>query len=173
MCLINYTFYGWKLTEAELHCTEEPKGLNQSIAQICEIINDLHQAFNIPYGKIVLGGFSQGGALALETVLRFPHQLAGVVSISGWCSYFTKLDGIHQNSYPSSFNKTPVLFTYGDEDPIIPNRLSLQSIEKIKSSVVIQDQDKIFIIQTKRKRHMPINEEVKSVTDFIKCHIIK
>lgn len=38
----------------------------------------------IPTHKIVIGGFSQGGALALYSALIFPQKLAGVVSLSGW-----------------------------------------------------------------------------------------
>lgn len=38
----------------------------------------------IPPNKILLGGFSQGGALALYSALTFHQKLAGVVSLSGW-----------------------------------------------------------------------------------------
>lgn len=34
--------------------------------------------------RIIVGGFSQGGALALYSALVYPQQLAGVVSLSGW-----------------------------------------------------------------------------------------
>lgn len=38
----------------------------------------------IPPSKILLGGFSQGGALALYSGLTFPQKLAGIISLSGW-----------------------------------------------------------------------------------------
>ena len=38
----------------------------------------------IKHGRIVVGGFSQGGALALYTALQLDHTLAGVVSMSGY-----------------------------------------------------------------------------------------
>lgn len=38
----------------------------------------------IPSHRIVLGGFSQGGALALYSALNFTKQLAGVIALSCW-----------------------------------------------------------------------------------------
>lgn len=38
----------------------------------------------IPPEKILLGGFSQGGALALYSALIYPQKLAGVVALSCW-----------------------------------------------------------------------------------------
>lgn len=38
----------------------------------------------IPSNRILLGGFSQGGALSLYASLTTPHQLAGVVALSCW-----------------------------------------------------------------------------------------
>lgn len=38
----------------------------------------------IPASRIVIGGFSQGGALALYSALKFPQKLAGVVALSCW-----------------------------------------------------------------------------------------
>lgn len=38
----------------------------------------------IPANRIVIGGFSQGGALALYSALKFPQKLGGVVALSCW-----------------------------------------------------------------------------------------
>lgn len=38
----------------------------------------------IPPSKILLGGFSQGGALALYSALCYPDRLAGVIALSCW-----------------------------------------------------------------------------------------
>lgn len=38
----------------------------------------------IPANRIVIGGFSQGGALALYSALKFPQKVAGVVALSCW-----------------------------------------------------------------------------------------
>lgn len=38
----------------------------------------------VPANRIIVGGFSQGGALALYSALKFPQRLAGVVALSCW-----------------------------------------------------------------------------------------
>lgn len=38
----------------------------------------------IPSNRIILGGFSQGGALAIYSALRCTKPLAGVVALSCW-----------------------------------------------------------------------------------------
>jgi phospholipase/carboxylesterase len=45
---------------------------------------DKEVARGVPAGRIVVGGFSQGGALALYAGLRYPQPLGGIVSFSGW-----------------------------------------------------------------------------------------
>jgi predicted esterase len=50
--------------------------VNKLIAQ--EITEDL------PTNRIVVGGFSQGGAMSLATGLTTPHKLAGLAVLSGW-----------------------------------------------------------------------------------------
>lgn len=57
----------------------------------------------IPANRVLLGGFSQGGALALYTAFTFPERLAGVVALSCWLP-------IHK-SFPSALkcpNDVPV-----------------------------------------------------------------
>merc|ERR1719411_175479 len=44
-----------------------------------------------PPERIILGGFSQGAALALATAVKFDQQLAGCFCLSGWCLPFQKL----------------------------------------------------------------------------------
>lgn len=38
----------------------------------------------IPADRIILGGFSQGGALALYSALTYPEKLGGVIGLSCW-----------------------------------------------------------------------------------------
>lgn len=46
------------------------------------IDNEIHEG--IPSDRILLGGFSQGGALALYSAFLYPQRLAGVVALSCW-----------------------------------------------------------------------------------------
>ncbi len=46
------------------------------------IMKEINQG--IPSNRIVVGGFSQGGALALHSVLTFKERVAGIVALSSW-----------------------------------------------------------------------------------------
>lgn len=62
---------------------EDEEGMLESKAALSEIINQEIQG-GIPPSRIVLGGFSQGGAMSLLTGLTGETKLAGLVCISGW-----------------------------------------------------------------------------------------
>ncbi|HEY3075647.1 MAG TPA: alpha/beta fold hydrolase, partial [Burkholderiales bacterium] len=47
-----------------------------------KITEELIRAQGLPAAKIVLAGFSQGGAIVLQTALRYPERLAGVIALS-------------------------------------------------------------------------------------------
>lgn len=52
-------------------------------------------AAGIPADRIVIGGFSQGGALALFSALTFPQTLAGVVALSTWLPLHQKFPAVN------------------------------------------------------------------------------
>lgn len=68
-------------------------GIKQAAKNIHAMIDNEVKA-GISPDKILVGGFSQGGALALYSALIYPHKLAGVVSLSCWLP-------LHK-SFPSS-----------------------------------------------------------------------
>ena len=45
---------------------------------------EAQRAKGFPTEQTVLGGFSQGGLMAIEVGLRYPHRFAGIVSLSGY-----------------------------------------------------------------------------------------
>lgn len=74
------------------------------------------KARGIPASKIVLAGFSQGGAIALQTALRYPERLAGVLALST----YLPLAG-HVDKERSEENKdTAIFMAHGSYDDVIP-----------------------------------------------------
>jgi phospholipase/carboxylesterase len=69
----------------------------------------------IPYERIVLGGFSQGGCLATEYAARNPRRYGGVVAFSGGL-IGEELD----DEYEGDLDGTPVFLGCSDVDPHIP-----------------------------------------------------
>ena len=63
--------------------TEDEDGMLKSSSQINALIDE-EISRGTPSDRIVLGGFSQGGALTLLTGLTSEKKLAGLVVLSGW-----------------------------------------------------------------------------------------
>ena len=69
----------------------------------------------IPTSKIVLAGFSQGGAMALYSGTRYPEKLAGVMGLSCYMlleSRFTA-ERVAEN------HATPIFLGHGTQDPVV------------------------------------------------------
>ena len=70
----------------------------------------------IPAASIVLAGFSQGGAIALQTGLRYPETIAGVMALS---TYLPLADSLPREAAPANA-RTPVFMAHGLFDPVVP-----------------------------------------------------
>ena len=70
--------------------------------------------------RIVLAGFSQGGAMALQVGLRHAERLAGIVALS--C--YLVLENSLEKEAAAANRLTPIVMAHGTEDPIIPLRLA-------------------------------------------------
>jgi phospholipase/carboxylesterase len=68
--------------------------------------------------KIVLAGFSQGGAIVLQTALRHPEPLAGVLALSTYLPLHTTVD----KEVLLQSKQVPIFMAHGQYDDIIPIR---------------------------------------------------
>ncbi len=73
--------------------------------------------------RIVLAGFSQGGAVALYTGLRYPQPLAGIMGLS---TFLPGADSLPEESSDANHN-TPVFLAHGDQDPVLIPELAYRS----------------------------------------------
>jgi phospholipase/carboxylesterase len=73
--------------------------------------------------RIVLAGFSQGGAIALHTGLRYPRPLAGILALSTYLPLPVRLD---DEAAPANAS-VPVLLAHGSHDPVVPLALAEQA----------------------------------------------
>ncbi|MCY4264599.1 MAG: carboxylesterase [Gammaproteobacteria bacterium] len=72
--------------------------------------------------QIVIAGFSQGGAVALEAALSYPKPLAGIMALS---TYFPTADSIEIQLVQ---NTLPILICHGISDPMVPETLGRKSV---------------------------------------------
>ena len=94
---------------------EDPAGVRASQKAI-EVLIERERARGVPAGAIVLAGFSQGGAMALHTGLRYPERLAGVMALS--CS-LPLADTLATEAAPAN-RDVPIFMAHGTHDPMIP-----------------------------------------------------
>ncbi len=73
-------------------------------------------ARGVPAERIVLAGFSQGGAMALHSGLRYPERLAGIMSLS---AYLLAPDRLAAERSAANTG-TPVFVAHGRMDPVVP-----------------------------------------------------
>jgi phospholipase/carboxylesterase len=94
---------------------EDAAGLRRSQRLVEELVAD-ERARGIPAGRIVLAGFSQGGAMALQTGLRHPERLAGIMALSCYVPIATTVAAEAQ----AANRDVPIFMAHGTEDPVIP-----------------------------------------------------
>ena len=75
--------------------------------------------------RIVVAGFSQGGAIALHCALRYPQRLAGVIALSTYLPLDDRLE-----AEAAAANATlPVFMAHGELDPMVPMALAIRARE--------------------------------------------
>ena len=107
---------------------EDEAGIRQSQILVERLVEE-EKKKGIPAARIVLAGFSQGGAIALQTALRHTERLAGVLALSTYLPLAAKLQEA------SAVNRdTPIFMAHGTFDDIIPLRRAEQSRDLLKQA---------------------------------------
>ncbi|MEJ0087788.1 MAG: alpha/beta fold hydrolase [Pseudomonadota bacterium] len=101
---------------------EDFSGIQASADAITALIR-AENARGIPSSRILLAGFSQGGAMALHLATRFPKKLAGVIALSCYLPLAKEFA-----SERSAANlATPIFMAHGSQDPVVPFSLGDES----------------------------------------------
>jgi phospholipase/carboxylesterase len=105
---------------------EDEKGIRHSEGLLRGLI-EAEKAKGIGAGHIVLAGFSQGGAIVLQTGLRYPERLAGILALST----YLPLSNTLQKEKNRNNQDLPIFMAHGAYDDIIPVRRAEQSKEAL------------------------------------------
>jgi len=109
-------WYDVTLGDLEGHSRRaDERGVRESQAQITALI-EREEKRGVAAERIVLAGFSQGGAVALQTGLRFPRKLAGLMALS---TYLPLAESLPGEAAPAN-RQTPIFMAHGLYDPVIP-----------------------------------------------------
>ncbi len=124
-----YVMRAWyDLLGTDLVRREDEGGLRSSQLQV-EALIAREKARGIPASRIILAGFSQGCAMAIQTGVRHPEPLAGLMCLSGYVPLSAKV--------PTERTKeslaTPIFMVHGRGDGVIPIARAEQSRDLLKS----------------------------------------
>jgi len=119
----------YDITSMDLTQGQDESGVEQSEQLLLQWIE--HEiAAGIAPDRIILAGFSQGGAIALQTGLRYPKRLGGIIALSTYLPLSDRFDS--ENSY--THNNLPVFMGHGNYDPVIPIGAGERSAVKIRAA---------------------------------------
>ncbi len=111
----------------------------------------------IPTTSIILAGFSQGGAVAVHTALRFPEELAGLIALSTYLVCASTFDEERQ----AVNQKIPVFQGHGKQDPMVPFSQGQKLHNKLDSAGYKVD------FQSYDMQHEVVMEEIQAIGRFI------
>ncbi|OAA43692.1 lysophospholipase [Metarhizium rileyi] len=136
---------------------------SQGILQSREYFHGLIQQEikdGIPSDRIVLGGFSQGGAMSILAGLTAPVKIGGIVGLSSWLPLSQKFK---EYIPEGNINKdTPIFMGHGDDDPLV-----LYSLAK-DSEITLKSMGYGVTFKTYRGMlHTACLEEMNDVADFL------
>ena len=105
----------YDITGINTRANEQAEGIEASVSRVRDILAREHAA-GTPYGRMVLAGFSQGGAMSLFTGLQQPaeQQLAGVLAMSGYLVATAKF------AITDAGRATRALHCHGTADEVVP-----------------------------------------------------
>ena len=118
----------YDIRTADLAQREDERTIRASQQAVEELIGREVQR-GIPPRRIVLAGFSQGAAIALQTGLRQAEPLAGLIALSG---YLPLADRLAAERHAASAG-VPVLMAHGTDDPVVPIARAIHSRDLLAS----------------------------------------
>lgn len=104
----------YDISAADLNSRADLAGVQQSQRQV-EALIGREQERGIAASRIVVAGFSQGGAIALYTGLRHPERLVGIIALS---AYLIAADKLAADAAQAN-RDAPIFMAHGTADPIV------------------------------------------------------
>lgn len=134
-------------------------GIHRSRKLLFDLLDDL-RAKNFSADQITLGGFSQGCLMSVETGLRYPHQLAGIVGISGWVF---EIENLLRDLTPVARSQR-IFLSHGHFDPLLPFAEAKNQAQQIQAAgldVTWREYPKEHTIYG--------TEEIAAIRDFVQA----
>jgi phospholipase/carboxylesterase len=125
-----YAMRAWyDIVALDRRAPEDESGIRTSQAVIETLIRR-ENARGIGADRIVLAGFSQGGAMALFSGTRYPERLAGIMGLSCYQVLGKRFDAERSAANQS----TPVFLAHGTQDPVVPPVLGEEALRQLQAA---------------------------------------
>ena len=140
----------------ELDRRADEEGVRES-AGVARALVDEQIAGGIASERVVLAGFSQGGAIALHAGLRFPFRIAGILALS---TYLPAAKSLAAQAHDAN-REVPIFLAHGSQDPVIA--LSLSE----RSRAAMTDLGYIVEVHTYPMPHSVCAEEIRDIANWL------
>ncbi len=116
----------YDIAGADLASKEDENGIRDSTG-IVEALIAREKELGVSASRIVLAGFSQGGAVALHVGLRHSERLGGIMALSAYLLVADRLE----DEMSAGNRLTPIFQGHGEQDPVVPMGLAAYSRDRI------------------------------------------
>lgn len=110
----------------DINAEQDAEGIRESQRAVDALIAQ-EIAAGIAPSHIFLAGFSQGGAIALHSGLRYEQPLGGILALS---TYLPLAETVNAEAH-LAISSTPIFMAHGRSDPIVPYALGKTSLERL------------------------------------------
>ena len=117
----------YDIRETKIDAEPDKAGIRQSSQALVQMIEEQVES-GIVSERIVLAGFSQGGAIALFTALRYPGHLAGVMALSAYMPLPQSLAAEKSDANSG----IPIFLAHGSDDTVVPIELAYVTRGKLE-----------------------------------------
>jgi len=147
----------YDIIELDRTSPQDEEGIRDSEDYMRRLIQqELDQG--IPASRIILAGFSQGGAIVLHTALRYPSRLAGVLALSTYLPLHEKLPAeLHASNHD-----IPVWMAHGTTDDVVHVSLGEESRDYLANLGYHVDWNAYLM------PHAVCPEEIQNIADWFK-----
>jgi phospholipase/carboxylesterase len=146
-------WYDIKQIDVKRHIDEEQ--IRRSAGWVHALI-DRELERGVDSSRIIIAGFSQGGAVAFEAALTYSQPLAGVMALS---TYFPTAESIQINPIQNSI---PIIICHGTQDPMVNESLGRKSQTILKNLGFVPEY-KSYLME-----HAVCPQEVVDIADWVR-----
>jgi len=147
---------------------DDEERLKQSVEYICTLIDKEVKAGKVPLERIVVGGFSQGCAIALLAGLmsRYAGRLGGVIGLSGYLPLAGKVRKIVEERREKG-GKTKYFLAHGSKDQLVPRR------EFLSYKYIIENSENGSVTATlyEGMGHSTSGDEIRDLVDWLEAFL--